>query len=257
MTTIMAPATPFVIRIEDKITHRDDIPKNGLWFPVAPSEFAINNSSTWNTYRTTHAGERLNRGGSNLRSIEIEALLPFMYDARLCRGLRSSKDFMRPEEFCRRMDSLCINQVVFRFIIGGDRLGRKSKSSMLMVLSEFSWAESATGPFGSRTVSCRFVEYKVSIDAIKGIEQIKPIPKKYTLRQGEDLQDAALRIFGDIKMAPAIAAANKIPTATKSTKGTKGTGKVTPNAGANIRVKQTVVIPGTGEDIDLSKWWRL
>lgn len=194
--------------LQNSYTHKSVIPNNGLWFPVAPPELGVSTSSTWNSFRVTNKGELSHRGGRNAKVVEVNTLLPPAFDWSLCQALRSPSDFYSAEVITSKLTFICDESVVFRLLIGDDLV------DLPMKLTDFSWVENSRYGRDFRQVSCRFEEFITAEITTLDKKNIKPIPKRYVLRQGEDLQDAALRIYGDIKYTPVLAAANGVPATT-------------------------------------------
>lgn len=194
------------------LTNGNVIPSRGFWFPVAPREYGKAGASNWNTNRIAGLGEVAHRGGTNLEVIEIDSFFPGEYNPALCRSLRSEQDYYEPDIACRLLERVRDEQLIFQLNIGTEIMHETVR------LTEFAWTETAGRP-NDRGFSCKFETWVSQDIARRGEVILPPIPKAYRLREGEDLEDAALRIYGDVKQASKIAAANGIP-ATVRTVGT-------------------------------------
>lgn len=195
--------TVFLMPIRN-LTHGEDIPSRGFWFPVAPSEYGKAGSSNWITVNIVGLGEVAHRGGPNLESVEIESFFPGEFNPALCRALRSPQDFQDPDEACKKLERIRDQQVIFQLNVGaGDIIQEKVR------ITDFAWSETAGRP-NDRQFSIRFETWRPQQVERRGEINLPPIPKAYRLRPGEDLDDAALRIFGTLSKVGDIEKANKV-----------------------------------------------
>jgi len=222
-----------------------------IWFPVAPSTLGVTSSSNWNIYRVTDSGEFANRGGRNLKIIEIETFLPPYYIPALCQGLRFESDFQEPEKITKRLEAICDQQLIVRFAVG--TTGPSVIIDMPVRLTEFTWSETSK-MVGARQIFCRLEEYRHNQVMYGGKTEIPPIPKKFQLREGEDLQDAALRIYGDIRAAEPLANVNRIETVSRNSSAARTVGtSVAGGANSARTASQRVVrVINTG---NVARFW--
>ena len=223
---IRATRTIYLMPIKG-LTSGNVIPSRGFWFPVAPSSYTVTGNAEWQSNRIVGLGEVSHRAGENLKQIEIESFFPGENAPGLTRALRSDQDFYDPDDACALLEKVMNQQIIFQLNIGGGEIFQDKCR-----LTEFAWTEVAGRP-NDRGFSCRFETWKPQQITRRGEVVVPPIPKAYKLREGEDLEDAALRIYGDIRKAPAIAAYNGVQTVAKAAAGagqtlaktTKGVGK--------------------------------
>lgn len=214
------------------LTHGEWIPPRGFWFPVAPREYSKAGTANWNSVNIIGVGEVIHRGGANLQGIEMESFFPGEQNMALCRALRSTIDFLEPDDACNRLEKIRDNQVIFQLNVGGGDIIQERA-----VITDFSWSERAGSPL-DRQFSIRFQTWRTQQVERRGETILPPIPKAYRLREGEDLDDAALRIFGNVNKTDDIAALNGIKrVGTKTTKAgrTVAAAAVQAAGGASLR----------------------
>ena len=222
---IRATRTIYLMPIKG-LTSGNVIPSRGFWFPVAPQSYTVTGSAAWETNRIVGLGEVAHRGGENLKQIEIESFFPGENNPGLTRALRSDLDYFDPDDACRLLEKVMDQQIIFQLNVGGGDIFQDKCR-----LTEFAWTEVAGRP-NDRGFSARFETWKPQQITRRGEVIVPPIPKAYKLREGEDLEDAALRIYGDIRKAPQIAAFNGIQTVGKAVTGAgKSLAKTTKGAG--------------------------
>lgn len=183
------------------LTQENILPTNGLWFPITPSEYGVSSSYDWASINIIGMGEVKHRSGNNVDSIELQGFFPGYYDPRLCKGLRRPEDYLAPEVACNVLKALKEGGEVFGMVVGGgDQIDEK------VFITEFTWTHKRTL---DREFSIRFETWESQTVKQRGGIKLAPVPRAYRLRPGEDLQDAALRIYGHVRNWPALAAANK------------------------------------------------
>lgn len=190
------------------LTYENIIPKNGFWFPVAPRTFGESGSHTWSSLRIVGLGEVAHEAGEDLEVYELDTFFPGAYAPNLCRGLRRQQDFLTPEQAVDILKKLRQEGAVFGLIVGnGEEINEK------VFIEQFTWTMDAGRPL-DKIVSIRFKAWEPQTIKRRGGIKLPPVPSKYQLRPGEDLQDAALRVYGDVRQWKSLARANGIPPGT-------------------------------------------
>lgn len=196
---------------------RTDIDAGGLWFPVAPEQYQVNQGYDWEQVDIIGLGRTAHAGIKGLREVTIDAMLPGVYDPAVCLAIDSEDKYLSPGQWIKSLTEIADEMDVFRLVVGSRRTGSGSVDyvlNCLMRVTDLSWGETAGRPL-DRNVQVTFSEWrpqKVSFgdktSLTKG-KAPKKVPKTHKVKKGEDYKDLARKYYGNVKYWKNIAAHNK------------------------------------------------
>lgn len=201
--------------------NKDVLGADGLWFPVAPSEFTYSSGDpAWSSNQVLKLGEVPHPVGPGISNLAFSGVLPFVYDSRVCRAI-DSETYWRTairivQDLQKLKDDLDTVRVTVTpawnhlFHIDTDLVNEE------MRITNFTWTERAARIW-HREYSITFAGVKKATIEKRGPTRVFALPSFYITKAGEDLRDVAIRFYGNVRMWKAIASINKKKTASVPT----------------------------------------
>ena len=220
---------PIVSAEDNRKTRLAQMDARGFWFPVAPREYQVGAQARWQDQELVGGNIIAHPLGAPFREINFSSFLPdwrhrsFSQLERLCTSLRNWQDFRDPMFAVWMLERLRDTNDVFWLIIGTDMKTEDTSdpfdvtetvsSNILKIparIMNFTWSEAAGRP-GDILFDISFLEFEqpVGLQRSPNAARLTPLPATYTPKKGEDLQDVAMRFFGNIKYWTAIYTANQ------------------------------------------------
>lgn len=189
--------------VKDSLT-KTTLPPEGLWFPISPETYEVANTYDWEEVDIIGLGRTAHSGIKGLPSIQIEAVLPGIYDPFYCLGITTDQYFKSPSEWIEYATTLAENMDVFRLVVGNRRSYEGSNDYVfndLMRITEITWGEIAGMPF-DRRIRISFSGYrKQAVQFAGGAYALATeLPKVHRVKKGEDYQDIAKKYYNDVSL---------------------------------------------------------